>query len=280
MKKIFYLIQHDIKEGARYNFKKYIFTVILFLVFCADVYSQYKIHTERCNVLFQPTICDYILYIFRGMREYDPNLSEAFNIPAAWFAVQLGIAYFVGNYPTKDTEGYGIQYIIRSGSKCLWVASKCIYSAIATVQFYLIGYVVVAFWALLFGRFEFSLSEDIGMYISNINAEVITDSIFVICVLVLPLLTSIAVSIFQTVLMLVVRPMYSYLAIIVIVSASAYYKTYFLPLNYSMIFRMSPIVAGGLDPYIAVIIDIFLIILTVIFGCAIIRKFDFLEKRL
>ena len=47
-----------------------------------------------------------------------------------------------------------------------------------------------------------------------------------------------------------------------------------------MIFRMSPIVAGGLDPSIAVIIDIFLIILTVIFGCAIIRKFDFLEKRL
>ena len=65
---------------------------------------------------------------------------------------------------------------------------------------------------------------------------------------------------------------------IVYQALSAYYVSYFLIGNYSMILRCKPFLDNGINTILALIIDIVVILGVVIAGLITLRKFDYIEK--
>lgn len=278
-------VRRDIINSIWLNKYKYLFTVMLFLLFCAyfemDYVSLYNSGYIESNASFG----DIILFIFRGMKIYIPSPSIKFEIPVTWLACQIFVAYLIGNYINQDMTTYGQQYIMRSTHKSYWLIGKMIYCVISVLSFYCIGYITVLGYSLIVRDPSVTLNFDICAYVSETNIELLSKVDLVIGIIILPILTSIVLSIGQMTLSIWIKPIYSIISIVVYVCASAYYFSYLFIGNYSMILRSKKIIAAnsfitseGIDPIIALIVDCSLIVVMYLICLLKLKKHDYIEK--
>lgn len=271
-------LKHDFFSGVLGGWKKIIPFVAIILSLCV-YFSVSCAELEKIGfVKGSPTIADTLIYIFRGMRPYNPKIELQFEIPIAWLMIQLYIAFVIGNYAIQDMSGYGQQFLIRATTKKQWFIGKCFYCVTNVLLYYLLVYFVVIAYSLVMGTASFSFSSDICFTMSEIQSSLLTYSSFVLNIIVLPMLTSIVMALTQLLLSLYIKPALSYAVVIVYQALSAYYVSYFLIGNYSMILRCKPFLDNGINTILALIIDIVVILGVVIAGLITLRKFDYIEK--
>lgn len=235
----------------------------------------------------EASFSDIITFIFHGMKIFIPGKGIKFEIPITWLSVQLFIAYLIGDYINQDMTVYGLQYIIRSKHKYYWFIGKITYCIMNVFLFYTIGYIVVMLFSLFFGTMSFEFHFDVCAGVAETNILGLNHTDLLLGITVLPILTSIVLSIGQSVLSLFVKPIYSIIGIVIYVSASAYYFSYALIGNYAMIVRSQKVVANhpffamnytGIDPKYAIIMECGIICVLYIVGILALRKYDYIEK--
>ena len=278
-------IKRDIHNCFFLNRYKYLLTIIMFLLFCLYFEMNYNSMVSLGLIENKASFGDVVLFVFSGMKEHISDPSIKFEIPITWLSCQLFITYLVGDYISRDMTTYGHQYIFRATHKSYWLIGKAIYCMFAVLGFYLVGYATIWLYTLAFKTPSLFLNYDVCGCLSLIDVSVLSFSDYIVGVIVLPIFTSVVLALAQTILTLWLKPIYSMICVITYVCASAYYLSYCLIGNYSMILRSKKIIediksinAKYIDPVAALIIDGVLLIILFFIGILKTKKYDYIEK--
>lgn len=278
-------IKRDVHNSFFLNRYKYLLTVIMFLLFCLYFEMNYNSMVSLGLIENKASFGDVVLFVFSGMKEHISDPSIKFEIPITWLSCQLFITYLVGDYISRDMTTYGHQYIMRATHKSYWLIGKVIYCIFTVFCFYLVGYATIWLYTLAFKSPSLFLNYDVCGCLSLIDVSVLNISDYIVGVIVLPIFTSVVLAVAQTILTLWLKPIYSMICVITYVCASAYYLSYYLIGNYSMILRSKKIIedsisinAKYIDPVAALIIDGVLVIILFFIGILKTKKYDYIEK--
>ena len=230
----------DIKRGFREERSKFLFTIFVCIAMCFLMHYQLHNYLTVNHIKGDSSLSwfDYLFYNLKGDKVYNYQDGERFIMPANWICFQVIVALIVVYYPIRDLSGYGKNTLVRSKSRVLWFTSKIILTVILVALFY----VAIYGTTLVFGLFDSgSVSTNLNVDVTNIFYQVDISDIymptFIVYMLVVPLLTSITISIVQVVLSFVVNPFISLVLVIGYFTLGTYYDSPFLIGNFSQIFR-------------------------------------------
>ncbi len=144
-----------------------------------------------------------------GPKHIPDKMYELYIIPVLWLLPQVLVAYIIGYYAMTDLDQYGSQILIRSGSRIKWWVSKCIWNGCTVICLYLITYAVTFVTAVMNGAdIKWNLTPEVVMGACNITALNGTGRLYRLVLLVMPVITSVSLSIFQMMLALIFSPRY------------------------------------------------------------------------
>lgn len=157
----------DLRNGIRFIAKKFLVLPLLVSLVCFEFMLRLR-ETASLNHQYagaQPTLGDFAMYLFGGMKPYFPNPDEPFLFPVSWFLV-FGICLFLTlYYPVYDRDTFGKIVIVYSGSRTKWWTAKCAWIIVATFLYFFLCWILLLINCLLYGG-QFTLS--VSPYMSDI----------------------------------------------------------------------------------------------------------------
>ena len=157
----------DLRNGIRFIAKKFLVLPLLVSLVCFEFMLRLR-ETASLNHQYagaQPTLGDFAMYLFGGMKPYIPNPDEPFLFPVSWFLV-FGICLFLTlYYPVYDRDTFGKMVIVYSGSRTKWWTAKCAWIIVATFLYFFLCWILLLINCLLYGG-QFTLS--VSPYMSDI----------------------------------------------------------------------------------------------------------------
>ena len=199
----------DLRNGIRFIAKKFLVLPLLVSLVCFEFMLRLR-ETASLNHQYagaQPTLGDFAMYLFGGMKPYIPNPDEPFLFPVSWFLV-FGICLFLTlYYPVYDRDTFGKMVIVYSGSRTKWWTAKCAWIIVATFLYFFLCWILLLINCLLYGG-QFTLS--VSPYMSDIFLlrETIPPDQWNVChvLLLMPPLIASSFGILQMLLTLWFRP--------------------------------------------------------------------------
>lgn len=274
MIQLLHLIKRDLIYGLRINVPHFIFVVIA-MVFLSMVnvynFSQWanlnNLSLNHVNTL------DVLYEAFKG-------IGYEYGVPIVWLFINCYVIFLVGNYTYNDLFQNGPYLILRSNSKLrLWV-SKLVWIICIVVVFYIIVFSVVIVLSNFFIPLHMDSWSAYGkQHILPFMVQEITGSMFVLELVLLYITSSIAISIFQTFLSFVLNPIYSYIIVTILLLASIFIFSPYLPGTHSMIMRHVPFdVTYNLSFGMSILYNVIVILLTSIAGALYFNRMDIVFK--
>lgn len=281
--KFFKLLSYDIVNGIVYRYKKYLIVVLVFFVFCIDLFrtiSSYYAHSDAVKPAI--TMADYVFYIFKGMKEYIPAGNEPFKFPAIWIIVQLLPAHITLDYPYNDLESFGQHVLIRTGGRTFWWLSKCVWNMLSVIIFYFTAYATIILFCI-FAKIpiSFEITSDTGFLSTIMEVEhplTASPGEVIVALFLLPPLISLGLCLTQMTLSLFFRPLYSFGITASILLSSAYLVSPFLVGNYSMVMRNSIMMEGGVNTGGGIIAASIMVVLSIFIGSIYFNRYDILKR--
>lgn len=274
-------IKHDLSLGLIVPWFRYIPVLLIFTTLCAIFQERIASSLAIEMIHSKPTFSDYLVEIFKGMEIYDlSNRENSFRIPVAWLMINIYITYLVSYYPFKDLQGFGQHILLYSKNRSQWWLSKCIWNITTVLSFYLMGYVVIFIFAFFTGNVSLRTTLEINSLISNVNTSGFNKTDVLTISILLPLLTSVAISLFQMLISLLSKPVFGFIIVIVILVLSAYWCHPLLIGNYLMLLRNNVVVLEeGLTFFTGISMAVSLILFSFITGFKVIKNLDVLNSK-
>lgn len=279
MKSIRYLL-FDFKQGILRNWPLLLSPVGIAAVTFFDFSA--KAHRYLLDGRIENIVCygDYWFYLYGGMHEYTPSPGNAFQFPIVWTLVFLVLPFILLNYPFKDMYGAGQQVLVRARKRTVWWLSKCCWNLFGTVFYHLIMQIT---GMMLFLVFQMDISNRIHMDFIDLvfrigHQEVWQPSLISFRVLFLPVLVSAAINMLQMMISLFMKPMFSFVAVAVLLLTSAYLLSPFLIGNYAMAFRYDWMLKVGVSVSAGKWISTVILLIAVLIGLMRFRLYDILES--
>lgn len=281
---IWKLSVRDIKESIHRNKWKYIGIVFLMLIFYFNFRVQLHAYYEDSSA--DASLMDLLLYVCKGKPFFNPDMRTRYEIPFMWLGMQMYISFLIGNYADEDRTRLGQQYIYRTTHMGNWLAGKVVFCIFNCILFYLILFATCFVLTVPVSHSIFTIHEEMNLVTSCLHIERHTLADLYRGVFLMPLATSIILAVLQTVLQLVMKPIFSYLGILLYCLASDFMLSYYLIGNYSMIVRnVQENAVDGItnsaqfiDPFLGLIIETGLFFGLFLIGQCILRKYDYLER--
>ena len=274
------LIKHDMLFGIVYKYYKYIFLAGAVILMCSTFFYDINLHNLGFKTEYSANFIDCIIYLFRGMEVYVPmpdNPESVFKIPVAYLFTNIFTAYIIGSYSVEDLYSSS-NILIRIRKKKYWWLSKCIWVVLNVFVIYFIIYLICFILTIANSGSLLEPTAEINSAVSKVAVEGVGIGSLLTAVIVLPVVTSIAVSLFQSMLSLILKPIYSYIVIIALIVVSAYFDNIVLIGNYFMLLRNSVVLPGGINSITAIIIVAVIALVSVLISTLRFEKIDFISK--
>jgi hypothetical protein len=229
----------------------------------------------------QAGFADYIMYIYGGMDIYDPGSGDPFVFPVRWVMVLLSVAFLTLNYPWNDMQGIGQQILIRTKGRMTWWLSKCGWSLASVLVYHSLIFLTAAtFCSAVHGDFEGGINKELIYAVFRVGRGNMAEngSIWPFSMLLLPVWISTAMSLFQMILSLFIKPLFSFFFTAFVVISSAYFTSPLMIGNYAMTLRYDVAVIGGVNVNAGVMIGLFLFLASAITGCVRFHRYDILNR--
>lgn len=274
------MLKYDLKIGFRLNIIKLLIMSVIVVAFCIDLYMR-----KQNIYFFDPitptgTWLDYLFYIHAGIKEYMPSFTEEFFFPTKWLLLHLFILYSTLYYPDRDLSSMGLNILVRTKGRFVWWVSKGIWNVCYVIACYLVIFLTVFVFGLV-------INEPISLEITPVfvndllGAESSFDTFspkLVPIVILLPLLVSIAINLLQMTCSLLIKPIYSFGLMGVILLASAYLMHPLLIGNYAMPIRSEYVIENGFQASTGVILSSANIIFSFLVGSIYFKHYDILYE--
>jgi len=270
------LLKHDIFEGVICKWKYYFLAILFFIfvdfVFVTNVNSSFV----ALNTNIQCSISDIVINTFLGNEPFDPAINKGVSLSITWFVFHAFLFSFISFYITNDLKKNTTSIILRVKSKKLWWTSKFIWCIATVLLYYSLFFAIAIIFASCFGIASFGVSNLIadkffGIQILNISVWKILFSS-----LLLPMIISIAIAVFESALSLMFKPIYSFIVLICYLVASSFYYSEYLLFNFSMVIRNNFEGVNGVSNQYGMLIAILLIVVSYFVGMTFIKRKDIL----
>lgn len=271
--------RNDFFYGILSKWYKFLPLAVFSLVFCISMYTTAKFLSEFYDASINLSTIDYILNLFKGKEVYVPSPDNPFIIPVMWLIPNLYISFIIANYPTNDLSGVGKNILLQSKSRTKWYLNKCLWGVTSVLICYIMIYIAPICFSIVNGNFSFKVTNnDMVAGLLEADYSKANETLLILHVIILPVLTSIAISLFQILLEFLLKPIYSYTVIAVVLIASVYFYTPILIGNLPIMLRSDFVIDNGINLWIGIAINVFVIAMSVIIGCIYFNKRDILEK--
>ena len=274
------LLSYDIRAGIFGRLKSFIFPICVYVF----AFIDYMLHTRFYVKMGKPPVFgrnlgDALLYIYGGMREYDPTVEIRFVFPALWMLLYLLLAYIVLYYPYRDLEENGQNILVRTGGRGLWWLSKCAWNVLHVSLYFLLGWGVTALGCVIAGvPLTMNITPNVNMLFDMFGTGMRHPEELVLETLLLPLLVMAAACLAQMALSLFIKPIFSYMVMVAMLVASAYYLNPFLLGNYAMPIRSARMIEEGVRFGMGCAICAGIIGVSVAAGLIRFQKYDILSR--
>lgn len=274
--KFFNLLRFDFVNGIIKQYKKFILITLLILTACVGFHELLQSFE-----LTGASYGDFLLYIYGGIKEYIPSPNERFPIPYLWLLWHMAILYFTLHYMYDDLTGFGQHLIYRCPNRKIWWFSKCVWNISFVVLCYILGFAAAAIfvWSS-HGKMTFEISSFMPQLLNFGNFTVFNgEQNLTAHLTILPLLVSIAVSLLQMTVSLLVKPTLSYIVSCIIFISSAYCFSPFFIGNYAMAVRSNLIIGNGMNCLAGIIFSIGISITGIVVGSYIFGRYPILNNK-
>lgn len=261
-------IRAELKQGIVRRWYLYILPFALGAVSTAAFLNRYALLEAWTGELRAASFGDCFAYIFRGMQEYIPNQHQPFEVPVLFLLINILLAVLIGGYAAGELHGTGLNKLVRCRRRSDWWICKCIWNVISVLGYYaalIAGAVTAAFIASVKpgGAAFFSgiapHKEVVVKLLFCENPDKLNDKMLCCMVFVLPVLTSMAVSLFQMTIELILQPWVSFMVLMANCVFSAFFMKGCWLGNYMMLYRMKPVNANGVDWQTGILINLLVI---------------------
>ncbi|MFP3154663.1 hypothetical protein LQZ18_09600 [Lachnospiraceae bacterium ZAX-1] len=221
---------------------------------------------------------DCWVFLYGGMKEASGN---PFAFPITWLMVFTTIPFILLNYPMKDMQGIGQQFLLRLKGRSLWWLSKCCWNVLATMLYHLVLILTLIALCLLFRMpIDGHVNMDFLTEALHLDKEAVIDipTAIPLFVFFLPPLISIGINLVQMTLSLFLNPIFSFFAILSFLMASIYLPAPYMIGNYAMPMRYDWIIQNGLPYQPGFTIVAMLLIASVAIGFARFHFYDIINK--
>ena len=241
------ILRYDIRHGIRSNAWKYLLITGVLVFSLVPFLSYTKTYSISHVGIQQLTLGDVLFYLMHGDKPYHPDVSFEFSLPQITFLLQAGFHFILGWYPVQEFGQFGMQVIIRSGSRKKWWIGKCGFCIVALVFYEGLIIGTACFGTLLAGG-SFSLEAHgewiKALYLVNSPPSILPSGKLLLLTLLLPSVVSFALGIWQMALSLVFHPFYIYLVVMGYLYFSTYFTRWYLIGNYAMTLRSNYVLAA------------------------------------
>lgn len=274
------MLRYDLKNGIRQKFWIYCLFFVICFLFAGNFYAVYMRRSDEfLNETASLTITNFLFYLFQGKEAFSPELGNAFVFPVVWLFIFLLSAYVTLDYPFQNLNEQGIQVITRMQNRKLWWLSKCAWVGCCTILHFAICYLTALLFCLVFGiDISFQYAEYVNVDILDMELEQCTKAQVIMLVILLPVITSIAINIFQLCMGFFFQRIYCFLFISLVLFASTYFQTPVAIGNFAMVKRSIYCVENGMRLTDGLFITSAIIVTGILFGCMMIKHFDILKK--
>ena len=274
---LYKLALYDIRAGFRNNgIKLAVFTGLCIFICMMGVRTISGV-IGRNDV--NATVMDYICYMTGGPKHIPEGMLDVYVIPVLWLVLQVMIAYVTGYYAVTDLHTYGQQILIRSDSRYKWWFCKCIWNMVTVLVMYAIIYISSIVAAFCSGaEFKNRLTPEIVMSVCNIDMVGGNNQEIAFILLVMPVLTSLSLSMAQMTIALVTSPVIGFIVSQSIVFASTIYEYKFLIPNYGMLSHNKITCMSEIEYRDGIVICIAVFVISMAGGMMYFRRCNILPK--
>lgn len=220
------------------------------------------------------TLFDLLIYMHRGMDEYVPSMSNFFLIDAMWIAPFLLIGYLACFYPARDTKGYSIQAITRTGSRMIWYVTKIIWITVVVILFYATEVCISFVTTMIFGDITNFNATELSIFFTGIDFSAVNQSDLLGALALAPI-TLLAMSYAITAITLAIGPIGSYVLLLLSLVASSYFTCSILFFNFSMTVRNAIAVSHGFSAISGILICSIIAVVSIVSGFLISRRVEY-----
>lgn len=273
-------IKAELSQGIGDVWFRFLIPVAIGMLYSGEFFSKIVRWGKYYNTVLQASFGDCLVYLFQGMKEYIPSPNTPFEVPIPFLLMNLVLAIFIGNYAVKDIRGFGKLKLVRCRRRGEWWFCKCLWNVVTVLLYYAALYTGVGLMCLfncrmldkgaLFGTHQNILQR----FLSTDTPQLLGNKELLIMTVVLPLLTAIAMSLFQMAMEFLVSPAISFVVIIAVYTFSAYYMSWFFPGNFMMVYRYAQVNSGGIHLGLSIFVDALIAVAAVIVGYWYFRKYD------
>lgn len=269
------LLRHDIRQGSLPMWRGYLCALVI--CFCGSVYLKDVAESmvQSGELISNGTLIDYYMYSVKGMEVYKITRETFFSIPVYWFCYHIILAYIIGYHAQEDFRGYGKNSLLAAKTRTGWWTAKCVWCVFSVILYYFMGFCGSAIYTIIAkGKMSFTVTKDL---MKNFGQGLIylENGKILLLVLLLPCLISVAVSMLQMLLSLVIDSVTAFAGICIMYVMSVYYSSPFLLGNYTM-WKRNHIVSINSNIYmeVGILISFIIIIMTLMFGILYIERKD------
>lgn len=275
--KFFRFLRYDLIHGTLLQYKLFLVTILFLSLTCIQFVRLVSEYVDQLSVV---TLGDFAFYAFAGMKEYIPSPTEPFEIPVIWLIANILVLFSTCSYPYRHISGLGKNILVNSGSRKTWWLSKCVWNILTVTIYYICIWLVIFIFSWFSGAaLNFSISPYMPELL-RLLPPVTPPGQWQLqgIILCMPWLITVALSLFQMVCALLIKPIQSFLVSIVILISSAYIFGPYLPGNYGMIVRYGMIHANGVYPQQGIIYGVILILASILGGTVLFKRYDVYGK--
>lgn len=263
----FRLLYNDFIKGIIQRYKYFLIAFLFFSFICFEF--RIKINNPDCSVF------DFLLNFFVGNQPFDIQSEEKIDISIIWILFHSILSLIVGFYVSDDIKKSASSLIIRVQSKKIWWSSKFIWCITSVFVYYVIYLFTIILFCAIFGDLSLTTNTQIAEKVFDIDISLIKNTDLLLVFFAMPMITSMATSVFQITLGLIIKPVYSFMVIVTVMVCSSFYSNPFLLFNFSMICRYNYFSSkSNITLYNGILISFFIIVLSYIIGTIVIKKKD------
>lgn len=271
------LISYDLRNGMLQYRRWMIMAVLGGTAIFVDFWRKLRFFTIYIPEM-RMTFSDLLFYAYGGMEIYHPSRENGLEIPIIWIGIFALTAYSTMNYPMQDISETGMNAMVKGNGRINWWLSKCFWCFSQTLLFHAILILTIG-GGCLFGGIPISKQIHTQwipyFYELSTEYELLPIDKLNMGALLLVIACALALNFIQMLIGIMSKPVFGFLAILIVLISSAYYHSPLLIGNYGMFLRMNWIYSGGVSICKGWILVMVILIFTMVSGCVIIKRKDF-----
>ena len=216
-------IKNDIKRFLIHNRYRMILCVIIIFSLMAAFYMHTGVISSVKNKEIQPSACDYILYMTRGVCHVTEENIKRLEIPYVWISLCVMCSLMVLDYLYNDMRGIGRNVLVYSRKKNLWWFSKCVTTVIAITIVYMIIWIMSLVFTVVSKGSMTGVHTDLFITMYSINTSLLPSDMLdysqmAICLYIVlyPWFISVCIGLAQVMLSLYTGPVVSFVIVLIL----------------------------------------------------------------